>query len=178
LRNLELLWDSNGHAKVPWIPEVGQLGAIEIVFCANLQVHDEREKANAALRHEVCKRLARNPLIQKRLESGIRVNARLQSTVEVFMDLIALVCKRIDSGYGKRFGNLIKDVVREVNRYLKPNLYRVPRDKNDKRRGRFKQPFADKIRKETALGLLKAFGVQEQELKQWLTTSPPIENIL
>lgn len=168
LRNLEVLWNSDGHAKVPWIPEAGQLGEVQVVFCASLQVLDEREKADAALKREVYKRLARNPLIKKQLEAGMQVNARLQSTVEVLMDLIESVCKRIDSGYGRRFGSPIKDVVREIHRYLTPQLSRIPKDENDKRRGQLKKPFADSIRKKTVLNLLKAFGVQEHELKEWL----------
>lgn len=181
LDNLPLLWDDQGRPAVPWLPPLAQVQEVQAVFCCNLFVFCGRAGPDEALARAADRALRKKPAVAARLDAGLRVTAAVKPTVEVVADLARAVSARIEAGYGRRFGDPFKDVVRELHRYLGPDLHRVVADGEGRPLGKRKAPFADRVRRETALGLLGAFGVGRDELREWLsegedigeTTPPP-----
>ncbi len=78
------------------------------------------------------------------------------------------VFARIETGYGRRFADHFKDMLREVHRYLWPTFDRLPYDAEGQRLGTRKLPFQDRVRGETVLAVLQALGVGKGELGGWL----------
>jgi hypothetical protein len=81
--------------------------------------------ADHALQTVAERSLGENPAAKSRLGSGLAVRARLPSTAEVAFELIGLARARIEGGYDRRFGDPLKDLVREVHRYLTPDLAHI-----------------------------------------------------
>jgi hypothetical protein len=138
---------------LPWLLHADALREVQVFFCANLHVFGDQEKTDEALQELAEGYLFRHPVFSKK---PVRVRAKVQSTAQVICQLIESVCKAVNQGRGKRFGNLLKDAVRELHRYHRPELeYRVY-DETGNPLGS-KEEFAAKVRKATVLHLLKAF---------------------
>jgi hypothetical protein len=171
LENLPKLWDAEGGPAAPWLLPPSQVKEVEVIFCCNLHIRCNRQDANEALRRAVVRFLRESPTIGKKVESPGFVKARVTPTVEVVTDLAGAVFGRIESGYCRRFADHFKDVFREVHRYRRPALDKLPADREGKRLGTRKWPYEDEVRRETVLGLLRTMGVSEDELKRWLLES-------
>jgi hypothetical protein len=141
---------------------------IEVVCCCNVVVLCDRQQLDYLLYRAVLRSLRENTAIGDRLDFKVRVHARVKPTFEIITNLISAVFRRIERGYGRRFGNLFKDMYREVHRYLRPEFDRLPYDKQGQKLGGRRAPFEDMIRRETALGLLRAIGISYEELQKWL----------
>jgi hypothetical protein len=168
LGNLPRLWDEEGHPAVPWLLPAAQVVEVQALFCCNLYVLCARDSANDALRRAVARVLRGNPALARRLDGGMAVSAKVTPTVEVVTGLASAVFARIHGGYGRRFADHFKDVLRELHRYLSPALFRGPRDAMGQQLGARKAPFAGAIRSATVMALLEALGVRKDELREWL----------
>jgi hypothetical protein len=168
LENLPRLWDSDGQPAVPWLLPASRVTELQVILCCNLWVFCDPHRANDSLRRTVLRFLEKHPSLAPRLSSTLRVKARVMSTIEVVLELIRHVFGRIKGGYGRRFADPFKDVFREVHRYLRPELYRVPWAEDGRRVGSRKAPFAARIRRDTALQLLRGLGVGMDELRDWI----------
>jgi hypothetical protein len=168
LRNLSKLWDSEGRPVVPWLLHASKVEVIEVVFCCNVAVLCDRQQVDELLGRAVLRSLQENTAIGGRLDLKNRVQASVKPTLEIITDLISAVFRRIERGYGRRFGNPFKDMCREIHRYLRPEFDRLPYDKQGQKLGGRKSPFEDMMRRETALGLLRAMGIGDGEIQEWL----------
>jgi hypothetical protein len=168
LGNLPKLWDPEGRPVVPWLLPASVVQEVEVIFCCNLVVLCEQQEADDALRRAVLRFLQNNAALAQRVETAGFVKARVTPTVQVVTTLMAAVFGRIDSGYGRRFADHFKDVLREIHRYLRPCLDRLPYDRQGHKLGTRKTSSQERVRKETVLGLLQAMGVGEEELRSCL----------
>ncbi|HJT76776.1 MAG TPA: hypothetical protein VJ739_06200 [Gemmataceae bacterium] len=168
LGNLPKLWDLIGRPAVPWLLPASQVKELQVIFCCNLVVFCDRGQADEALQRSVVRHLRENPALAGWGNKPDFVKAKVTPTVEVVTDLTRNVFDRVESGYGRRFANHFKDMFREVHRYLQPELNRLPYDREGQKLGTRKTPYKERVRKETVLGLLKAMGVGEDELRRWL----------
>ncbi len=172
LANLPRLWGEDGEPAVPWLPRLPEVREIQVVFSCNLFVFCGRAGPDEALARAALRSLRENPAVATRIDAGLRVTAAVKATGEVAADLARAVSARIESGYGRRFGDLFKDLFRELHRYMAPALTRLPADAEGRTLGARKAPFAERVRRATALGLLAAMGVGEGELRGWLADDP------
>jgi hypothetical protein len=168
LHNLPALWDSEGHPTVPWLLPVAEVNEVHVVFCCNLIVLCDCNQANDTLRRAATRVLRENDAIAAKLDSGLQVSAQVKPTLDLITDLTAAVFARIHNGYGRRFGDPFKDFLRELRRYLRPALDRLPYDKGGERLGTRKKSFEEEIRKAAIMRLLKAMDIRESELQGWL----------
>jgi hypothetical protein len=168
LGNLPWLWDAEGRPAVPWLLPASLVQEVQVVFCCNLFVLCDQRQADEALRRAVARFVRDNPALALKVESPGFITARVTPTVEVVTDLVRAVFGRIDRGYGRRFADHFKDVFREVHRYLWPALNRLPYSQEGKSLSTRKRPYQERVRKETVLGLMRAMGVGEAELREWL----------
>ncbi len=172
LGNLPKLWCDDGKPAVPWLPHASKVKEIQVVFCCNLYLLCAQQEVDDALRRAAVRYLGENPALVGRLDAGLQVKAEVKPTVEIVTSLIEAGFKRIEDGYGRRFGDNFKDLFREVHRYLCPALDRLPCDGEGLRLGTRKESFKSEIRKATVLGLLKKMGVSDEELREWLPGPP------
>src|SRR5262249_7321864 len=127
------------------------------------------ERADAALARAVARALQTNSIIAGRVHQGsLMVRGHVKPTLDVVTDLMAAVFAYIDDGYGRRFANPFKDVFRELHRYLKPELDRLPYDDAGQRQGTRKAPHHERVRADATLQILGALGVGKEELSRWL----------
>jgi hypothetical protein len=168
LRNLPKLWDKEGRPVVPWLLPVSQVGQVQVVFCCNLVILCERRQADQALARASVRFLGENSALAELVDRPDFIQARIVPTVEVVTDLIGSVFGRIESGYGRRFADHFKDVFREIHRYLRPELDRLPCNRDGHKIGTRKSPHEDRIRRATVLSLLQTMGVGKDELSHWL----------
>jgi hypothetical protein len=168
LENLPKLWDSDGHAVVPWVFHADAMKEFEVHFCSNVEVFGDPQAADLALQRAAEWFLRKNPCLQNRVANSFSVHGRFLSTIEVVFQQIESVCVRIEEGYGRRFGDPIEDVIREMHRYLRTDLGRIPLDYTGKKLSKNKEPFAAEIRKRTALKLLQVLGIKQDEMRQWV----------
>jgi hypothetical protein len=168
LSNLPKLWDEKGRPAVPWLLDLPRVTEIEVVFCCNLIVLCDPKLVNDSLARAASRFLRQNGGLARWLENGGAVGAKVTPTAGVVTDLLRAVSLRIDDGYGRRFANHFKDLFREVHRYLRPALDRLPYGGDGQRLDTRKKPCEERIRKETVLELLKAMGVERAELRDWV----------
>jgi hypothetical protein len=170
LKTLPKTWGDDGSPAVPWLPPLGQVRLIEVVFCCNLHLFtDRREEIDGALGRAAERHLGENGSLAARLKDGLRVQGKVQSTIDLVFDLTRRVCQRIDEGgYGRRSGDPFKDLVRELHRYLSADLVCVPKDERGEKLGTRKSNFQDEVRRQAVLGLLKSLGITEEEVVGWL----------
>jgi hypothetical protein len=166
LDNLPLLWSATGAPEVPWLPPLHGVSSIEVVFLCNLWVFGDAAQADAAMRRTAVDRLRSNPAVAAAMNSGkLRVSGQVKPTGIAVQDLFRAVRTRISrDGYTRRFGEPVKDVVRELNRYLHPQIQRIPRDAAGDRVDTRKEISNFDIRRATVLGVLDALGVTEADL--------------
>jgi hypothetical protein len=113
--NVQRLWDE----QPPWLPTMRDTDSLEMWFCANLWLDNEEaeEQANRGFTN-LLRQTCPSPLKHK-------VRGRVISTRDVIFSIIAQVRTRIvDEAHGRRFGNPILDVIRELVRFANP----VPKD--------------------------------------------------
>ncbi len=63
---------------------------------------------------------------EKDVPSGVDLEIRLESTLDV---LIRIIKKENENDQGRRYGHPVVDIVREINRYMHPQIHDVGRDK-------------------------------------------------
>lgn len=169
LTNLPNLWDEAGRPLVPWLLAVSDVDQIQVVFCCNLVVYCDRTEANRTLARAVERSLRKNPALVGRASAPDFIDARIVPTIETVTGLIRAISTKIDMGYGRRFGDQFKDLFREIHRYLRPELQRLPYDRKRQKMAARKSSYHARIRKETVLNLISSMGVTEAELRQWMS---------
>jgi hypothetical protein len=98
----------------------------------------------------------------------MKLRGRVLSTLETVCDLARRVRHRIGKEfYGRRFGDPFKDLLRELHRYLEPDLARVPKNQQGQPLGTRKGEFEEQVRKQAALELLDSLGISPQEVARW-----------
>lgn len=97
----------------------------------------------------------RNPAALRALEVCV------VSTFDVIVGLIEKVDDHIASGRGARFGDPFLDAMRELLRYLRPDLAHVPVDLSGSRTGTVKRPFEQRLRREAAARVVAALGIDD-----------------
>jgi len=137
VENIERLWCE----RPGWLPSPGDVSQVEMWFCGNIwfATDDEHRAAEAAF----------TQMVRGACPHGLKnkAAARVVSTRDLFIDVVTGVRKRIvDEAHGKRFGNAVLDIVRELVRYTSPQ----PHDG-----GRVRDVIAD----ETQRLLLSALGL-------------------
>lgn len=163
------------HQKSPWLLGADRLRAVEVLFCANVQVlggDADQKTADEAVTREVRTRLNQNQAVTRALAHHDSVSARFHSTAGLAIDLVKLVCHRIHrDGYNRQFGTPVKDVIRELHRFLWPTFHRASYGAGKQKLVPGGLSFEENVQKETALALLGGFGVTEEKLRRWLSTA-------
>lgn len=166
LKTLPRPWNKQGNPLVKWLLPVRQLRAIEVVFCCNLHLFlDDKNAVHSLLGRAAERHLCGNPALKQRLKTGLVVKGTVQSTLEAICEQAALVCKRIHKyKYGRRFGDSLKDIWRELHRYLGADLDRLPKDAEGKPLKTRKESFRDELRRKTVKSLLKALNIKWKDV--------------
>jgi hypothetical protein len=165
LANIAALWTNEGLPAMPWLPRLSDVDVVEVIFCCNLTVLCDRERVNAAFRRGVVRRLSSgNKAAADRIAGGLRVEAGVMSTLDVAASNIGKTVSSIRGGYGRRFGDPFKDMVREIYRFLDAAPYRRREDSNHSRTGSTRKAVRDEIRAATAGRLLDALGIGKDEV--------------
>ncbi|MBY0522405.1 MAG: hypothetical protein K2R98_03365 [Gemmataceae bacterium] len=170
LATLPRLWKDDGTSVIVWVPPVSEISEIQVVFCCNLAFFG----ADCAAAHQALGRAAQRSLSENRAvaerAAGIKISGLVKPTVDVVIDLATSVRRKIDEeGYGRRFGDPVKDLLRELHRFFHPALDRVPMDVQGNQLSTRKRSFADRLRKDKVLKFLGGLGISPSELSQWLT---------
>lgn len=167
LKTLPKAWDNNGMPVVPWLPPISQVDVIEVVFSCNHRDFTRQSKViDDSLQRAVERHLRQNKALPNRLDAGMVVRGKVCSTLELVCNLFRLVFRRIhEDSYGRRFGDPFKDLVREVHRYLYPELHWIPKNKQGVPTGTQKAPFHTQVRKQAIVDLLDSLGVTLKELR-------------
>lgn len=135
--NIARLWND----PPPWLPTMQATNSVEMWFCANLWF--DTEAAQDAAQRQFTK------FIQAQCPTKLRskVSGRVISTRDVILSIVKRVRSRIiDDAHGRRFGNPVLDVIRELIRFSNPR----PKDG-----GKCRQ----QIIEQTQAGLLEALGL-------------------
>jgi hypothetical protein len=171
LNTLPRVWADDGNPAIKWVPAVNHVEVVEVVFCCNLAILTvNRSEIDAALGKAARRHLTINPAIQKRLDQGLIVSGRVTTTLEVILDIGKFVRNKIDEEkYGRRFADPIKDLFREIHRYLSPQLNRLPCSSEGQQLETRKRSFEQNIRMATFFGIMEALGVSKQEANDYLT---------
>jgi hypothetical protein len=171
LDNLPRLWEPSGTPTVPWLLPASELTRIDVTFLCNLWVFGDAAEADDAMKRTSIRHLRQNPAISTALDNGsLTVTGRVLPTASAIEDLLRVVVSRVwEDGYTRRFGDPVKDVLRELNRYVNPFVKRIPRDGDGVRIDTRRQEFQLKVRRATVLGLLDALGVSPEELTEMLS---------
>jgi hypothetical protein len=168
MENLPLIWDENGRPQVPWMVPLADVNQIEVMFCCNLVCLCERQTIDESLNRASIRFLGKNPKLAPKVLQKDFVKSHVIPTSDVVIGLIAHAFRKIEAGYGRRFADLLKDAFRELHRYLRPALDRLPCDSNEKPLSNRKNPFHESIREKTALSIVHALGIEDEELRNWL----------
>lgn len=98
-----------------WLPTKSQTGRFEFWFLANLWFPDQKEQRNAEIvLASYLGKLLGQPMSKKS-------RARIFTTRDIILEIFQRVkSKVLEEGTGKRFGNPILDLFREMVRYLNP----------------------------------------------------------
>lgn len=144
-KTIPKLWDREGKSQVQWLPDLAHISTIHFAFCANVHVFGERTPLENVLQRSVRDLL--------NVGDAIAVRAQVLSTLEVATRLITHVRNR---ECGRRFGDPLRDTLREIVRFLEPTLEGTPRTLEGKKLD--KESASKKVRDDTILQLTKAFG--------------------
>lgn len=168
LVNLPLLWDSTGApGEARWLPALGQVSFLEVTFLCNVWVFGAQGDADDALAKAATKSLRKNTAIKAALDGGkLKVSGQVLPTSVAIQRLIRAIRSRIcDDRYARRFGDPLKDSIRELNRFLNPSVKTIPCNAAGQRTATRKGSAHDEIRLETLRGLLDSLGVTKAELQ-------------
>jgi hypothetical protein len=171
LRNLPKLWDTTGEPAIPWLLPASDLERIEVIFCCNLVVYCDRTLVDQSLNRAAIRFLQENPAFGHLADTDGFIQSKVLPTVDVVTELAGTVFQKIASDYGRRFADPFKDLFRELHRYMKPELVRIPRDREGNNLGRLKAPYHEAIRKEAVLTLLRKIGVEDIEIQRWFAVA-------
>jgi hypothetical protein len=108
--NIKLLWkDPPG-----WLPLPNEVGSFEVWFVANIWFeNDDKNKAESEFTKKIKEEC---PHFLKGKASG-----KIFSTIDIAIEVINGVRKlSVEQGHGKRFGNQLLDIIREIIRYSNP----------------------------------------------------------
>jgi hypothetical protein len=169
LGSLPKIWDAKGDPTVAWLPTVEGVASIKVVLCFNVWILPTAQPiVNQALRAIAEEHFRKNSALRDCLNNTLIIDDEVKSTVDVFFDLADSVCNRIDNkGYAKRFGEPVKDLVRELHRFLHCELDRIPLSVEGNRLDSRKAGFRLELQRKTVIQLLKSLGIDD--LKAVLT---------
>jgi hypothetical protein len=112
LNNIKRIWDRKERPK--WLPQLEEVKDFSFWFCANLWFPDDKSR-RAAEKDFTNYVKSKMP---KKFKG--KVTGEIKSTLEIWIEVLKKVRRDIEEGYGKRYGDPILDVAREIIRFSNP----------------------------------------------------------
>jgi hypothetical protein len=150
-----------GEAMLNGLPRWGDWERVEVWFVVN-GWNPGSPDALAAHAGRIAERIRDDWGYSQTKPAALRaLEVRIVSTFDVIVELIENVDAHIASGRGARFGDPFLDAIRELLRYMRPDLAHVPVDAAGARCGTLKHPFEQRVRRESAARIVAALGIDD-----------------